>query len=460
MKKQFGVLVVLALWLTFYSCKDDDDSYMPLVIQTQGDNVQLLSNETVAIPIFDNDVNVPIDGIYTYTQPNFGTVTLENSGTTETILDDVLRYTPSPDVLGETTFTYTICNDLGDGCETETVTVVVNSFSPVNLNLEDFPLPKLSDYQFFQGSLSDLDISAGLIQVQPISQLFTDYAIKARYIYVPQGQSATYIDDYEALDFPIGSALIKVFYYDNVLPSNTRRIIETRLMVKKSDGWDFAEYVWNDAQTDADLEATGDGGFTEVNWIQNGEERFVNYRIPARTQCFICHTNSDVAVPLGITPKSLNVTFAYPEGSQNQLDKLIEVGYLEETIPSSIDTVVDWKDTTESLEDRVRSYVDINCANCHKDGGQGDYRAIRLSYEDTEDNLINLGVCIDADTQIPGFMGDKLIEPGDSDASILRYRMNIVESQYTMPQFGRNLPHEEALDVLDEWINLLTETCD
>ena len=27
------------------------------------------------------------------------------SGTTETILDDVLRYTPSPDVLGETTFT-------------------------------------------------------------------------------------------------------------------------------------------------------------------------------------------------------------------------------------------------------------------------------------------------------------------------------------------------------------------
>lgn len=114
-------------------------------------------------------------------------------------------------------------------------------------------------------------------------------------------------------------------------------------------------------------------------------------------QCFISHTNSDIAVPLGITPKSLTVTFVYPEDSQNQLDKLVEVGYLEKTISSSIDAVLYWKDTTESLEDHVRSYVDINFANCHKDGEQGYYRAMCLSYEDTDGNLINLSVCIEPD---------------------------------------------------------------
>lgn len=455
-----GLSLLFIISLILISCKDDDDEgYVPLVIETQPDSAELFSNQSVDIPILTNDINVPAEGVLTFTQPLLGSVDLINNGTSEVVTDDVLRYQPDIDASGTDTFEYTICNELGGGCQTETVTIAVSLFSPVVLNPADFPYDNLSDYEFFQGTMSDLDPSAGLVQVEPISQLFTDYAVKKRFVYVAQGEKAQYVADDKALDFPTGSALIKVFYYDNVLPNNTTRIIETRLMVKKATGWEFAEYVWNEEQTEATLEATGDGGFTEVNWLQDGEERFVNYRIPATTQCIICHKNADVNVPIGISPKSLNIDFAYPEGSQNQLQKLIEVGYLEDNLPASINTVVDWEDTTASLVDRTRSYMDINCANCHKDGGQGDYRQIRLSYEDTEDNLENLGVCVDADSKIPGFPGIKLIEPGNAVNSILRYRMSITESQYTMPQFGRNLNHDEGIALLDEWINSLNNDC-
>ena len=74
---------------------------------------------------------------------------------------------------------------------------------------------------------------------------------------MPQDQTAYYIADNEILDFPTGSILIKNFYYDNVLPEMQTKIIETRLMIKKEDGWIFAEYVWNDSQSEAYLDLNG-----------------------------------------------------------------------------------------------------------------------------------------------------------------------------------------------------------
>ena len=232
-------------------------------------------------------------------------------------------------------------------------------------------------------------------------------------------------------------------------------------MVKTQNGWDFAEYVWNDTQTEAFLETTEDGGYTEVNWLKDGQERFVNYRIPAKQQCVICHTNDFETLPLGIKPQNINSMLSYDDGSNNQLQKLIDFGYLEDALPESILTVVDWKDASKSLEQRAKSYIDINCANCHIDGGQGDYRVIRLGYSDTLNNDENAGVCVDADTPIPGLMGQKHIAPGDPENSIIYYRMSVTGDQpYKMPQFGQSLVHTEALVVLEEWINSINQTCD
>ena len=137
--------------------------------------------------------------------------------------------------------------------------------SPVVMDLTAVPYPKLSDYKFFDGELKNLKPAFGVIPYKPASELFSEYALKKRFIWMPNGTKASYTSDGEILNLPIGAALIKVFYYDNVQPSNTTQIIETRIMIKKTSGWIFAEYVWNAEQTEAFLDL--DGSFTEISWL-------------------------------------------------------------------------------------------------------------------------------------------------------------------------------------------------
>lgn len=454
----FFIILVASIFL--YSCDKDDDTYVPLEIVTQADNVMVTSLETIEISILSNDTNVPEDGILTFTSPENGEVSLDNNGSSNDVRDDKIIYDPENTFGGTDTFEYTICNELGSGCKTGLVTIEVAPESPVSVDLKQFPYALLSKYEFFKNNLNELQPSFGVLPFEPITPLFTDYAEKARFVYVPNGTSASYVADDESFNFPTGSALIKVFYYNNVLPNNVRRIIETRVMVKKASGWEFAEYIWNDAQTDAILDESGNGGFTEVEWNQSGQKRFVNYRIPSQSECLVCHTNDMTTIPLGIKPQNINANFTYETGTANQIDKLIESGFLENNVPSTIKTVVDWEDINASLLDRSRAYLDINCGNCHTDGGQADYRQLRMLYSDTENNAENLGICVDADTPIPGFPGTKLFEPGDAASSINLYRMEIVDSQYTMPQIGRNLTHDEGVQLIEEWINSIKTNCD
>ncbi len=458
-----NILFLVCSLFVITSCDTDDatDVFIPLEIQTQEDFVQVSTLQTTSIAIFDNDTNIPTSGLLSITAPSNGEVVINNRDTPEDVSDDILEYDPALNFVGTDTLQYTICLQDGSNCKTETISIVVFQDTRVTLDLDKFPYNKLSDYNFFEGALNAIQPGYGVLPYKPISSLFTDYALKERFVWVPVGETARFVQDNKSLDFPVGSALIKMFYYNNVLPTNTTRIIETRVMVKTQNGWDFAEYVWNDAQTEAFLETTEDGGYTEVNWLKDGQERFVNYRIPAKQQCVICHTNDFETLPLGIKPQNINSMLSYDDGSNNQLQKLIDFGYLEDALPESILTVVDWKDASKSLEQRAKSYIDINCANCHIDGGQGDYRVIRLGYSDTLNNDENAGVCVDADTPIPGLMGQKHIAPGDPENSIIYYRMSVTGDQpYKMPQFGQSLVHTEALVVLEEWINSINQTCD
>ena len=460
------VLYLVSTMLVITSCGSDDDTdiFVPLEIQTQEDFVQVSTLQTISIAIFSNDTNIPASGLLSITSPINGEVVINNSNTPQDISDDVLEYDPALNFVGTDTMQYTICLEDGTNCKTETISIVVFQDTSVTLDLDEFPYDTLSEYNFFNGALSAKQPAYGVLPYEPISSLFTDYAVKERFVWVPLGEKASFDQNNKSLNFPTGSALIKMFYYNNVLPENTTRIIETRVMVKTQNGWDFAEYVWNDAQTEAFLETTEDGGYTEVNWLQEGQQKFVNYRIPAKQQCVICHTNDFETVPLGIKPQNINSFLTYDDGPSNQLQKLIDFGYLEDALPENITTVVDWTDASKSLDQRAKSYLDINCANCHIDGGQGDYRSIRLGYTDTLNNDENAGVCVDGDTPIPvggGTFITKLIAPEDSENSIIYYRMSVTgDEAYKMPQFGQSLVHTEALQLMEDWINSINQSCD
>jgi len=326
--------------------------------------------------------------------------------------------------------------------------------SPVIVDLTKIPFEKLSDYKFFEGEMKNQIPSKDVLPYQPASSLFTDYAEKKRFVWMPKGSKATFDGTGKILVLPTGSALIKTFYYNNVLPNNTTRNIETRVMIKKENGWIFAEYVWNNEQTEAVLKL--DGGFTSVQWIKNGTTQTVlNYRLPSEQQCLICHKASEKSIPIGIKPQNLNFDYVYSSGTKNQLKKWIELGYLENNMPTSINSTVDYTDTSKSLELRVRSYLDINCASCHQTNSHCDYRPMRFAFDETT-NLSNMGVCVSTQdmADFPTTLG-RIVSPANINKSMMYYRLNTENESYRMPLLGRSIIHKEGVALIKEWINSL-----
>ncbi len=438
------------------SCKSDDDSYTALKIETEADLIQVFQNASVEINVLENDSNLPSKGSLSAQSPQNGTVEiLDPNNTPENPADDRILYTPNGSFTGEDVFQYTICGEGGNNCATDVVTVSVLQFSPVVFDIDEVPYQTLSEYNFFEGALAGLNPVNGVLPYEPINSLFSDYSLKKRFVWMPSGVKANYVSDHETLNFPKGTVLIKNFYYDNVQPENNRRIIETRLMIKKESGWVFANYVWNNAQTEANFDLLG--SFTEVEWIQNGETKFVNYRIPPESECFTCHKSAVNSIPIGPKPQNLNSNYIYEDGDKNQLQKLIEMGYLENSLPSSINTVVNWDDPSQDLNMRMRAYVDTNCAHCHSDDRHCDYRPLRLEFKDSGEET-NMGVCVTPDTAVPGYT--KIVVPNDVGLSSLHFRMNTTLEEYRMPLLGRTLIHEEAISFVEEWINSLTTVCE
>ncbi len=325
----------------------------------------------------------------------------------------------------------------------------------VSVDLSKIPYQKLSDYRFFTGEMADHNPNEGVLIYEPITPLFTDYALKKRYVWMPKGSKANYVADNKILDLPVGSVIIKTFYYDHVQPENKTKILETRLMIRKASGWVFAEYYWNDEQTEAFLNM--DGSFKQISWMQNGTEMSTNYRLPSGTECLICHKYQSNPIPIGIKPQHLNKTMNYSDGPMNQLEKWIQVGYLNGPLPANILTVVDYKDTSKPVLDRLRSYLDMNCAHCHQENSHCDYRPMRLAFSETT-QAINLGLCVQPDEFInPSLIN--IITPGNVYKSMMHFRLSSTEESNRMPLLGRSLVHQEAVDLLTQYIQSITD-CD
>ncbi len=326
--------------------------------------------------------------------------------------------------------------------------------TPVVLDITQVPYPKLSDYHFFDGNLNELNPAYGVLPYKPASELFTDYTIKKRFVWMPIGSKATYNGDENILNLPVGAALIKNFYYNNVLPNNVTKIIETRVLIRKNDGWIFAEYIWNNEQTEAFLNTES----TEqvISFTLNNTTQTINYKTPSSNDCNRCH--GDIFTleknPIGIKPQNLNHNFIYADGTKNQLAKWIDFGYLENSLPSSIVSTVDYKDTSKAVDLRVRSYFDANCAHCHKSGGDADHFALRFAFNETIDNE-KMGVGLQAEHVLVGYNG-RIVSSGNVAQSILHYRVNTVTDMvYIMPPIGRSTKDDIGVQLVEDWINSL-----
>ena len=328
--------------------------------------------------------------------------------------------------------------------------------SPVIFDMAEVPYQRLSEYNFFEDDLKDLNPVYGVLPYDLNSTLFSDYAKKKRFVWMPDDVSAEYVNDYASFNFPVGSVLIKNFYYENVQPENATKILESRLMIKKESEWEFATYVWNEDQTEANL--TSDGSFVALDWIQDGSNQSVNYRIPSRAECFTCHNKFGTPVPIGPKPQNINRNYNYSDGSQNQLQKWIDQGYLNDNLPSSIITTVDWKDESESLELRARSYIDINCAHCHSEESYCEYRPMRFAFNESG-STENMGICVEPDTNINDDL-THIIAPNSPEESVAYFRISSIEEEYRMPLLGRTLQHRDGVLLIEQYINSLITECE
>ena len=328
------------------------------------------------------------------------------------------------------------------------------SNNSVTLDIDTPPFEQLSDYHFFKGALKDLVPNDGVLPYSLITPLFSDYAKKARFVWMPKGKAASY-QDREVVDFPIGTVLIKNFYYDHDFrdASKGRRILETRLLVKRKDKWDALDYVWNEEQTEAELNIVGEE--KKVDWINDqGKQMHTTYVIPNKNQCKGCHSVNAVLMPIGPKIRNLNKSIRYPEGEKNQLEKWEEVGYLtgyhkEENIHNRL---AQWDDSLSgSIEERAKAYLEMNCGHCHRREGPANTSGLFLmTYEKDPESWGILKSPVAAGRASGNNLYD--IVPGKPEASIMPYRMNSTDPEVMMPELGRRLIHTEAVGLIKQWI--------
>lgn len=341
----------------------------------------------------------------------------------------------------------------------------------VNFDAVEVSCPTLSGYNLFADATEPRMQTNGGIHYEMITPLFTDYAAKYRFLFIPEGLQAAY-STREAFDFPVGTIVAKTFSMprDFLNESAGEEIIETRILIRRKEGWAALPYIWREDGSDADL--TIAGGEREISWIHtDGSTRSTNYVIPDTNMCKTCHnitraeTGSGVSLEtvidlIGPKARFLNMDNEYDGQTVNQLTYMDQQGVLV-GLPddlSSIQTVPDWEDESANLEERAKGYLDINCAHCHRPSGFASNSALFLDY--WRDVDVSYGICKTPIAAGPG-SGDfqYAIVPGDSSTSITPFRMDSNEGEVMMPEIGRSIIHTEGVALVNEWIDSLSGGC-
>lgn len=310
--------------------------------------------------------------------------------------------------------------------------------------------------------------------------LFTDYAQKLRTIWMPPGAAADYKPGDDALSFPVGTVITKTFFYQTGrggrvmqqadqaqihdgegLKLKAVRMVETRLLIHRPEGWTALTYLWNEAQTEAVLHRVGAVVPLKLARTDGADQAF-SYIVPNVTQCSACHATNvatRVIQPIGPKPRLLNRDFAYSNGSENQLTRLTKTGYLRGLAdPKEAPADVSWTDKGAPLEARARAYLDVNCGHCHNPEGPADTSGLYLNAATPVSGPS--GICKLPVAAGPGTGNLRFdIVPGDAGASIIPYRMGSTNPAVMMPEIGRSTVHAEGAALIRFWIDSMEGSC-
>lgn len=344
-------------------------------------------------------------------------------------------------------------------------------------------------------SVADHQVQAGLIPYSVNAPLWSDGALKERFIALPGEHPEIEVTASRGWNFPDQTVLVKSFALETRTGDpSSRRWVETRLLTKQQGEWVGYSYRWNDEQTDAEL--VGKEGAEQTFQIEGPEgKREQVWQYPSRTQCMVCHSRAANYV-LGPTTAQLNRDHDYGGGRvENQLQVLERLGVLRvdwhtpaasrvrKTLeakglgeaegndefnrrtnsggqrkpvrstllaarPAQLERLVDPYDDTQTLDDRARSYLHANCAHCHVEAGGGNAQVdFEFSVARDKRNLIDVRPL----HHTFGISDARLIAPGEPERSVLLHRL-ITRGSGQMPPLASSVVDEPAVAMLRRWI--------
>ena len=341
----------------------------------------------------------------------------------------------------------------------------------------------LSEWNQLSASDGQLLLGEGVVGYTLNTPLFTDYAHKLRTVWLPNESEPAEYRSEGTFDFPVGTVITKTFYYPvpegapkddpqvlktdpssanltESLALETVRLLETRVLVRREDGWHALPYVWNEEETEATLQRTG--GLVPLTLVDGDTETPFVYVVPDVNQCSSCHAenhSTQATQPIGPKARHLNTEVDLGQGLESQLALWQTNGLLRGVpAPMEIPAATIWDDDSASLDDRARAYLDINCAHCHNQAGAADTSGLFLEPSTVVGPA--LGLCKSPIAAGTGTGGREVgISPGEPNESIFIYRMASTEPAAMMPELGRSLAHDEGVDLISAWIESLPGTC-
>ncbi len=296
--------------------------------------------------------------------------------------------------------------------------------------------------------LASLTPAPGFVPYQPNAPFWSDGAEKRRWIGLPPGGQVGFSATGN-WTFPVGTVVLK--HFDLETAAGPRRL-ETRVLFRTAASWQAYTYRWNDQQTDArrvDLpeltsylvpDPNSPGSTVSQPWL---------YLAPG--QCFQCHTPA-AGYALGLRTPQLNGTYPYALAQDNQLRAWNHIGWFGSNIgpADQYEAFVDPYDPESgSLDQRARSYLETNCANCHRPGGPTaldmDLRAgIEIGAMNTHGVFASNGNL--------GIPAAKRIDPFASDSSLVYQRMLRLDL-FRMPPVGSDSLDVVGLQLIRDWID-------
>ena len=299
--------------------------------------------------------------------------------------------------------------------------------------------------------LTNLSPAPGLLPYSVNLPFWSDHAVKQRWFIIPDAVSTmTWSRDGE-WSFPAGQIWVKHFDIETTRGDPaTKKRLETRLLVKNAGGAYGVSYRWNETGTEAALVAD-EGVDFDVNLTVNSAPYTQRWHIPSRAECMACHT-PQAGHALSFNTRQINRTGNLNGLAGNQLDLLHAAGYFNNTpeSPNLLPRHLRHDETAYPVEARVRSYLAVNCAYCHRPGGTAAPSAWDGRHELTLDQT---GLILGHANNNGGDPLNKLIVPGDLARSVVLSRVAAANGFSRMPPLGSNELDQAGIALLTGWIS-------